>query len=305
MRELREFMVFVAILAMSQTAWSQEAETPQPEASAEEAEEPARPTGIAVIASGSAEVNEVILSQARTAAVGVITLDQGRHGRAARREEDPGLTVRAAECEDNECFSAVARDAQVRFLFVLLVSRSDAGGLASVMLTDAEAGQIVGSAAVDLPADPAGFAEAMREPLGPLLAAIPPIGPTTGRLTVAANQVGAAVFVDGERVGSTPLEPLNDLDAGEHQVRVAFEGFEDYSTTVDVPAGGEVAVEADLQPTTTEAVVIETPIWRRWWFWTIVGGAVVVTGAAVGLGVGLSGSAGSNQEWGVPFPSYE
>jgi hypothetical protein len=52
------------------------------------------------------------------------------------------------------------------------------------------------------------------------------------------------------------------------------------------------AVAADLQPlpvlqpTRPAPSAVATPLARRWWLWTIVG--VVATGAAVGIGVGLS-----------------
>lgn len=298
MRVLRLIPVWLTVLAASLPVRAQEEAPPA-------AEEPARPTAVAVIASGSAEVTAEALDQARAAAVDAVAAERERHGRVVRPEADPGLTARAAACEDDECFVAVARDAQVRFLLLVLLSRAESGYQAPVVLVDADAGQTVGSAMLRLPPDPASFAGAMPEPLGPLLAAIPPVGPTTGRLVVTADQVGAAVFVDGERVGSTPLAPIEDLEAGEHRVRVAFEGFEDFLTTVEVPAGGEVAVEAALEPQVAEAPVEETPFWRQWWFWTIIGGAVVVTGAAVGLGVGLSDAGETNQAWGVPFPDYE
>lgn len=54
--------------------------------------------------------------------------------------------------------------------------------------------------------------------------------------------------------------------------------------------------------------VDQTPITRKWWFWTIVGGTVVVgAGLAVGLGVGLSNtSAGNRVGSGVPvlYPTF-
>ena len=31
----------------------------------------------------------------------------------------------------------------------------------------------------------------------------------------------------------------------------------------------------------------KTPLYRKWWFWTAVGGAVVITGLSIGLAVGL------------------
>jgi hypothetical protein len=36
-------------------------------------------------------------------------------------------------------------------------------------------------------------------------------------------------------------------------------------------------------------------VYKKWWLWTIVGGAVVAVGLGVGLGVGLSSSAPSSR----------
>jgi hypothetical protein len=45
----------------------------------------------------------------------------------------------------------------------------------------------------------------------------------------------------------------------------------------------------------------KTPVYKKWWLWTAVGGVVVV-GVAVGLGVGLSGSSGPATFPRVSFP---
>ena len=311
MRELRASCVALAVLVLALGASAQEADAPesanppQPpaEAGAAEPEEP-RATAVVVVASGVGDVTEDALSQTRAAALAAVSSAHGRHGRESRSERDPGLAARAAGCEDDACLTAVARDAQAGFLFVLFLERTGTGHAASVLLVDADAGQTVGSAVVDLPADPAGFVQAMTSPLGPLLSAVQPIGPTTGRLTINADQMGAAVFVDGERVGSTPLEP-GEVEEGEHHVRVTFEGYQDFETTVDIPRGGAMEVSAELVPEVDEVVETEErPFWRTWWFWTAIGGAVA-TGLAVGLGVGLSQAADPGEEFGVPFPDYE
>jgi hypothetical protein len=310
MRHVHAIWLASTALAVASGVGAQEAVPPTPTlAPAGEAapadQEPARPTDVVVLASGGVDVTEEALSQARAATVSTVALDQARHGRVTRPEHDPGLAVRAAECSDDACLGAVARDAGAGFLFVLMVERWGAGYRASVLLVDAEASQTVGSAAVDLPTEPAGFVEAMRAPLGPLVVAVRPVGPTTGRLIVTADQDGAAVFVDGERVGTTPLPPIDGVAAGEHQVRVTCDGFVEHEARVDVAAGGEARVAAALVPVPPEERAAgERPFWRRWWFWTIVGG-VVVTGTAVGLGVGLSQSEGPGQQFGVPFPTYE
>ncbi len=311
MRTIRASCAALTVLALAFGASAQEAAPPEAEPASPPAEgaeaveqEEVQMTDVVVVASGVGDVTEEALSQTRAAALSAITSDHARHVRESRAERDPGLAARAAGCEDDACLTAVARDAQAGFLFVLFLERTDNGHAASVLLVESAAGQTVGSAVVELPPDPAGFVQAMTSPFGPLLSAIPPIGPTTGRLTITADQVGAAVFVDGERVGSTPLEP-GEVEAGEHHVRVSFEGFQDYETTVEIARGGAAEVAAQLVPAPEDdGVTPERPFWQRWWFWTAIGGAVAI-GLGVGLGVGLSQSEGPGEEFGIHLPEYE
>lgn len=296
----------VAALAEEAAAPAVEGPAPPVEAAAAPAA-PAGPTDVLVMAAGAADVTEEALSQTRAAAVSTFALDRARHERTVRPERDPALTARAAGCGDEACLAAVGRDAQAGYLVLLQVEREASAHRASVTLVDVTRGAILGSAAVDLPAEPAGFVEAMRAPLGPLVAAVPPIGPTTGLVTLHVDQDGAAVLLDGERVGTTPLPP-GQLEAGEHVLRVELEGYEDAEQTITVARGGEQTVEMTLvplpEPEPEPAPVAEAPFWHRWWFWTAIGVVVVGAGLGVGLGVGLSGVAEPEPEWGVPFPPY-
>jgi hypothetical protein len=59
---------------------------------------------------------------------------------------------------------------------------------------------------------------------------------------------GAAVLVDGTRVGQTPLtEPLL-LDLGPRTVRVERPGFEPFESKLEVSGGGELEVNVALKP---------------------------------------------------------
>jgi hypothetical protein len=70
-----------------------------------------------------------------------------------------------------------------------------------------------------------------------------------GSVTVDANVVGAQVFIDGERAGSTGEEPLvvPDLPAGEVTVAVRHGDYLPFEETVTVRAGGSVNVAALLE----------------------------------------------------------
>ncbi len=65
----------------------------------------------------------------------------------------------------------------------------------------------------------------------------------TGRLVVTSEPAGAAVWVDGTRIGEAPVV-LSDLGAGEHDVILWLEGFEPFVATAEVEGGGVRSVRA-------------------------------------------------------------
>jgi hypothetical protein len=87
----------------------------------------------------------------------------------------------------------------------------------------------------------------VREPERPAPAAARP-GATTGALRVESRPSGAAVFVDGIAVGTTPLL-VSDLAPGPHQVRLELPGHRPWSTRTTILAGQSVRVAASLEET--------------------------------------------------------
>jgi len=131
------------------------------------------------------------------------------------------------------------------------------------------------------------------------------------RLTVACPREGATVEVDDARVGETPLPRPIYLMPGDRRLVVKKKGHKPHGEPLALTAGEvrEVEVplpELQLQPTPAPAPAPEaaagqpaplaapdpragerreqdamsTPIYKRWWFWTVVG--VVVAGATTG-----------------------
>ncbi len=329
MRRLVSIGLCVVALCAARVGWAQEVvplppqeATPAAEAApaavaapaAEEApaaeaapEEPAGPTDVVVVASGGTDVTEDVLSQARLAAVAAAAARRDYHGRVVRSERDPGIALRASDCPDDACLVAVGRDAASGYLFVLMLERAEVGHRATVLLVDVTNGVMAGSAAFDLPADAAAFTDAVRDPLGPLVAAISSLYPQVGRIVVDVDQPGAEVFLDGQRVGTAPLDPLAEIDPGTHSVRVEAEGYSVFEQTVEVVAGEDAQVAVAMIPASSGAPLPPpTPVWRRWWFWTAIGVVVVGAGLGVGLGVGLSGEGDTRTEYtGVEFPTFE
>jgi hypothetical protein len=80
-----------------------------------------------------------------------------------------------------------------------------------------------------------------------LFIALQPINLTS--LSVTSDPSGALVILDGETVGTTPLN-LQDVAIGSHSLRLTMAGFNDYNETIVLTAeGGYFAV--NLTPLTT------------------------------------------------------
>jgi hypothetical protein len=120
----------------------------------------------------------------------------------------------------------------------------------------------------------------------------------TGELLIPVSEKGATVVVDGEEVGESPLPALGGLPGGTYEIRVDKEGFYTHTAEVDVPAGGSVRHDVLLDEGGSGKV--EMPAFMKtWWFWTVVG-AVVVTGATVGIYYGVQ----EDEPDAVPLPPY-
>ena len=79
----------------------------------------------------------------------------------------------------------------------------------------------------------------------------PPPTATSGALLVESRPTGATVFVDGRRIGATPLS-LPDVAPGTRRIRLELAGFSPWVTTADVQAGERTRVAASLERGTQE-----------------------------------------------------
>jgi len=72
---------------------------------------------------------------------------------------------------------------------------------------------------------------------------------TKGALSVTSDPEGATISVDNSSIGISPLTSI-DIAAGNHQVTITLEGYQDYSTSILVVAGNTSTVSATLLPVT-------------------------------------------------------
>jgi hypothetical protein len=129
-----------------------------------------------------------------------------------------------------------------------------------------------------------------------------PAGPARGNLAVTTLPPGANVAVDGQVIGVAPAT-AKDLAPGEHLVQVTWADGQSAQQTVTLDGDAKVELKAAVMPAPAPTPVATPPIaiapiatqaprkpvWKKWWFWTAIGGVAVVA-IGVGLGVGLSTS---------------
>lgn len=85
-----------------------------------------------------------------------------------------------------------------------------------------------------------------------------PAAPSGGTLAVQSDPPGAGVWVDGERVGETPLR-LAGLAPGQHHIAIAAPGRARFTEEVEVVAGESRAVNAVLGESVGTLTVLVRP----------------------------------------------
>jgi hypothetical protein len=80
----------------------------------------------------------------------------------------------------------------------------------------------------------------------PLSSAAATVGRFVGDLTVQSRPSGAKVFLDGRLIGTTPLE-VPAVRAGEHAIRLEYDGYRRWSSAVRVVANEATRVTASLE----------------------------------------------------------
>lgn len=123
-----------------------------------------------------------------------------------------------------------------------------------------------------------------------------------GLLEVHSSVAGAAVYLNGQAIGQTPLTPRR-VAVGTHAVRITHPEHRDFVRFVDITFDATTTVDAPLAPfAVVSSSVLQTPgeqaptvitretpapWYRRWW---AVAAAGVVLGAATGITVGILAS---------------
>lgn len=73
------------------------------------------------------------------------------------------------------------------------------------------------------------------------------IRPFVAPISVTAQPEGATVFLDGEAVGTLPMQAPIMADIGKHELKVEKQGYTPHVQTLDIKGGGEISVSVVLE----------------------------------------------------------
>jgi hypothetical protein len=185
----------------------------------------------------------------------------------------------ASECRSPDCFQRVASALKVDYLVAFEVEVDDRDFITKISVIDGESGELLLTeketcemcGVAEVGEVIAAGAAALTEKVDSLLTG-PPV------LVVETLPPGATVWIDGTRVGTTPLR--KEVEPGIHRVQVARKGFEPRRVALNATRGVEETLEFELESTA------DRQQYMRAWGWTLfaLGGAGAVVGGAL-LGI--------------------
>jgi hypothetical protein len=205
-----------------------------------------------------------------TAALNVIDV-------AEARRKLPKVDAEVAKCGGEAmCVGAIGE--QLGANEVLLVGVSQLGDtILALSRIDAKRGEAGARTAESLPADKEITDE---QALGWLRQLFPPeTFNRFGSIAVDADQAGAAVSLNGDPAGKTPLpEPVKVRAPATYKLRVEKSGFVAFQARVDVLPDANVEVHATLLRESKEV-----PWFKRWFVWATVGGVLAAGAIATAI----------------------
>lgn len=156
----------------------------------------------------------------------------------------------------------------------------------------AEGTEIARVASEPLRGDPDDLIDNVRVAAYQLLAP----GALRGSINLLVDLDGAEVWIDGEKVGVTPLaRPIGGLSVGTHRLEIRAEGYDPARREIEVKfqKSSRVVVSLSGEVPVPRAAVAppgdEPPFYRSRWFWTAVGVGVAATVAGALIGSQLGG----------------
>lgn len=276
---------------------------------------PAPPIMVAVLP--GERVPEEVATAAREALVAQLTPMAA--GRMVRGLAAAPIVAALSACTDDACLGAQLASAGVQAGVILRIARRGRALNGTLTIHDPVSGTSRTEAPIEgaVPTEATEVAAALA-PLSAQLASAMPTAPARPpSLLVTTTADGALVTIDGEDIGESPVGPI-DIADGEHEVLVRLQGFQSYRVSTRIAPGGRARVDATLRPIGGENGATgdssdpfapsdsgDDDILGQWWFWTAIGGGVLVV-AAIIIGVAVatsdSGPQMPGQPMGIPLP---
>lgn len=236
--------------------------------------EPKRTVAVLEYRAGARGARDIGLRLARllrdTAELDVIDVQEARR-------KLPRVDGEVAKCGGEAmCVGAIGE--QLGANEVLLVGVSQLGDtIIALQRIDAKRGEAGARLAESLPADKEITDE---QALGWLRQLFPPeTFNRFGTVAVDADQADAAVTLNGQAAGKTPLgAPVKVRAPATYKLKVEKTGFVPFQARVDVLPDANVEVHATLVRESREV-----PWYKKWYVWAIVGGVVAAGGAATAI----------------------
>ena len=215
----------------------------------------------------------------------------------AGKELLKGLPRRLRRCEGQDrCLRAIGRRHHLRWMMVGTVASLADNYLINVKLMDLKSRDKPKRISVTISGDP----DVLIDEISILAYRMLAPGDLSGTLRIVTNLPGAEVYIDGKKVGRTPLKPLT-LREGTYELRITSPGYVEFRRKVSVRFRKATLVEVkmDRLPKPEPRPVAKTPVptplprpkpvrkrpfYEKPWF---VGAAAVLVGV-VGFAVGYS-----------------
>jgi hypothetical protein len=142
-----------------------------------------------------------------------------------------------------KCLAQLGSEASARYVIAIGIGVVTGDYPVSVTLVDVANEKVVAHQSTLSHVKP-DWSDVLRDLLGQVM----PEGTLrfSSRIAVTADAFNAEVLVDDVLVGTTPLDHPLPVAPGSHRVRLQKEGYQPYSTSVDVEPAGEARVDAKL-----------------------------------------------------------
>lgn len=230
------------------------------------------------------------------------------------------IAAAIAACRDDACIGAALAGAGGQAGAILRLSIRRGRVAARLELVDPVSGAArMAPVEGELPREAAGVPQALAALTAQLQGAMPAPPPPPATLLVTVSEDGAAVRIDGQEIGTSPVAAV-EVSEGAHEVVVVRSGFMGFRRRVEVRAGEQARLDVTLEAMTAHAAAVETApegseggwtqpgpargpeVYEEWWFWTVIGAsAAAIVAITIGIAVAAS-SGGPADPQGIPLP---